>query len=107
MLPQAGYALVWILLFGLLRGGCTGGIMALPAEVLRPGSRNAGFGVSSSVYFVGLAVIPPLAGWILDRTQEPAAPLWFAVGLWLMIPLTLRLFRVLQRRWRAHCEDPP
>lgn len=99
MLPQAGPALLWILLFGLLRGGCTGGIMALPAEVLRPGSRNAGFAISSTVYFLGLSTIPPLAGWVLDVTHEPAAPLWLAMGLWLMIPLTLIVFRVLQGRW--------
>jgi len=101
MLPQAGPALLWILLFGLLRGGCTGGIMALPSEVLRPGSRNAGFGVSSTMYFIGLSAIPPLAGWILDATQKPEAPIWFAMGLWLMIPLTLLVFRVLQRLWMA------
>ncbi|MBS0336467.1 MAG: MFS transporter [Proteobacteria bacterium] len=101
MLPQAAVALPWILLFGLLRGGCTGGIMALPSEVLRPGSRNAGFGVSSTMYFVGLSAIPPLAGWILDATRKPEAPIWFAMGLWLMIPLTLLVFRVLQRLWIA------
>ncbi len=99
MLPQGGPALVWILLFGLLRGACTGGIMALPAEVLRPGSRNAGFGLSSTVYFLGLSVIPPLAGWILDVTQDHDAPLWFATALWLGIPLALVTFRMLQRRW--------
>ena len=99
MLPLAGPALLWILLFGLLRGGCTGGIMALPSEVLRPGSRNAGFGLSSTVYFLGLSVIPPLAGWILDTTKNAEAPLWLAVAMWLMIPLTLLVFRVLQRRW--------
>ena len=99
MLPQAGPALPWILLFGLLRGGCTGGIMALPAEVLRPGSRNAGFAMSSTVYFLGLSTLPPLAGWILDATHDPAVPLWFAMGMWLMIPVTLIGFRVLQRLW--------
>jgi MFS family permease len=101
MLPHAAAALPWILLFGLLRGGCTGGIMALPSEVLRPGSRNAGFGVSSTVYFIGLSAIPPLAGWILDATHQPEAPLWFAMGLWLMIPVTLLAFRLLQRSWRV------
>lgn len=99
MLPQAGPALLWILLFGLLRGGCTGGIMALPSEVLRPASRNAGFALSSTVYFVGLSAIPPLAGWVLDTTGRPEAPLWLAMGLWLAIPVTLAVFRVLQRRW--------
>lgn len=99
MLPLAGPALLWILLFGVLRGGCTGGIMSLPSEVLRPGSRNAGFGVSSTMYFLGLSAIPPLAGWILDTTQSPAAPLMLGVGLWLLIPLTLLAFRLLQRRW--------
>jgi MFS family permease len=102
MLPQGGHALFWILLFGLLRGACTGGIMALPSEVLRPGSRNAGFGLSSTVYFLGLSAIPPLAGWILDATHNHDAPLWFATGLWMMIPLTLLTFRVLQRRWVSH-----
>ena len=99
MLPQGGVVLPWILLFGLLRGACTGGIMALPSEVLRPGSRNAGFGLSSTIYFLGLTVIPPLAGWILDKTRNADTPLWFAMGLWLMIPLTLLVFRVLQRSW--------
>ena len=108
MLPQVTVVLPWILLFGLLRGGCTGGIMALPSEVLRPGSRNAGFGVSSTMYFIGLSVIPPLAGWILDTTQRPEAPVWFAMTLWLMIPVTLLLFRFLQQRWmglHAHRAD--
>ena len=82
--------------------------MALPSEVLRPGSRNAGFGVSSTRYFIGLSVIPPLAGWILDTTQRPEAPVWFAMTLWLMIPVTLLLFRFLQQRWmglHAHRAD--
>lgn len=100
LLPLAGPALLWILSFGLLRGGCTGGIMALPSEVLRPGSRNAGFAVSSTVYFIGLSAVPPLAGWLLDSTRDPRAPLWLGVVTWLMIPLTLLVFRVLQRRWR-------
>lgn len=99
MLPLAGPALLWIIAFGLLRGGCTGGIMALPSEVLRPQARNAGFGLSSTMYFMGLSLIPPLAGWVLDTTHAPRVVLWFAMGLWLMIPLTLLTFRLLQRRW--------
>jgi MFS family permease len=98
-LPAAGPAILWILLFGLFRGGCTGGIMALPAKVLRAGSRNTGFAIASTVYFASMAVVPPLAGYILDLTDNSAAPLWFAGVLWLMIIAVLTAFRLLQRRW--------
>jgi cyanate permease len=100
LLPYIAPALVWILLFGLLRGGCTGGIMALPSQVLRPESRNAGFAVASALYFIGMAAFPAIAGYLLDATANAAAPLWFAGLLWILIPVLLAVFKFLQRKWR-------
>ena len=99
LVPHFAPALLWVLLFGLLRGGCTGGIMALPSQVLRPESRNTGFAVSSAMYFVCMALFPPMAGYILDATNDTATPLWFAGLLWLLIPVVLAVFKILQHQW--------
>jgi cyanate permease len=99
LVPHFAPALLWVLLFGLLRGGCTGGIMALPSQVLRPESRNTGFAVSSAMFFVCMALFPPMAGYILDATNDTATPLWFAGLLWLLIPVVLAVFKILQHQW--------
>lgn len=99
IVPQMAPALIWVCLFGALRGGVTGGIMALPSEVLRPESRTTGFSVVSGVFFISMAALPPVAGYLLDATGNTAAPIWFAGLLWVMIPVMLGLFRLLQRLW--------
>lgn len=100
-IPFVGPAIVWIVLFGALRGGCTGGIMSMPSQVLRPESRNTGFAVVSAVYFVCMAVFPAIAGWLLDATGSTAAPLLFAALLWFLITVVLGVFLVLKQRWIA------
>lgn len=97
LVPYVAPALLWVLLFGFLRGGCTGGLMSLPSQVLRPESRTTGFAVVSAVYFACMAILPPVAGWLLDTTGSPAAPLLFAAGLWAAITAVLLSFRWLQR----------
>ena len=99
MVPVWGPAILWILLFGLLRGGCTGGIMALPSEVLRPESRSTGFGVFYTVFYFGMALIPPAAGYLRDSSGNSEAAIWFGGMLWLLIIASLALFRLLQNRW--------
>jgi len=98
-LPYLAPALIWIVGFGVIRGGCTGGIMSMPAEALRPESRRAGFAVASVVYFIFMAAAPALGGWIVDVTGDFATGLWFAAALWLGILAQLALFRWMQRRW--------
>ena len=97
--PYFAPTLLWILLFGFLRGGCTGGIMALPSQVLRPESRSNGFAVSSAVYFSCMAAFPLVGGLLLDITADAAAALWLAGALWLGIPVQLLVFKVLQHKW--------
>jgi cyanate permease len=100
LVPYVAPALLWVLLFGFLRGGCTGGLMSLPSQVLRPESRSTGFAVVSGVYFVCMSAFPAAAGWLLDATGDTAAPMWFAGLLWLSITVLLIAFRILQRRWK-------
>lgn len=99
LVPYFAPTLLWIMVFGVLRGGCTGGIMALPSLVLRPESRSSGFAVTSAAYFVCLAGFPPIGGYLLDATAQPAVGLWFSAALWLAIPVLLAIFKILQHRW--------
>jgi hypothetical protein len=92
-------AIVWVVLFGFLRGGCTGGVMALPSQVLRSQSRSTGFAVVSATYFICMTAFPPIGGLILDMTGSAAATLWFAGLLWFLITVTLAVFKLLQHRW--------
>ncbi len=101
LIPYAAPLALWVFLFGALRGGCTGGLMSLPSQVLRPESRNSGFAVVSAVYFVCLAAFPPIAGYLLDTTGSTAAPMLFAALLWFAITMLVIAFRILQRRWIA------
>jgi cyanate permease len=105
----AGPALLWVILFGLLRGGCTGGLMSLPSQVLRPASRNTGFAVVSAAYFVCMAIFPAIGGYLLDTTANAATPIWFAAALWLSISLLLAVFLTLKRSWAgdAYAITPP
>jgi MFS family permease len=97
LVPRAAPVLP-LLVFGLVCGAGSGGIMSLPAEVLRPSSRNTGFGVFYTVFYGGIALMPPLAGVLQDATAHPGAPLWFAAALLVTVPVALLAFRRLQAR---------
>ena len=98
LLPAYPPALLWVLLFGLTLAGPVPAIVALPSEVLRAESRSTGFGAWQTVYNVGLAVVPPMAGLLFDVTHSASGPLVFAGALWLMIVPSLGAFRLFQRR---------
>lgn len=84
--------------YGLLMGAAPGAIMALPGEVLRPESRSTGFGVFYAIYYLGLTIFPPIAGWLRDASGEMTLSLLFGAGLMAMTPVALGLFRLAQRR---------
>lgn len=85
---------VWLMLlaFGLLTGPSAGPIMALPAKVLRPDSRALGMGVYFTWYYVGMALLPPAAGYVRDATGLFAAPLLFGCALLVLGAIVVFLF---------------
>lgn len=93
-----GPALLWVMLFGLIRGGCTGGILSLPGQVLRPESRGAGMSVFFTVHYIALAVLPPLGGWLRDSAGAAWAVM-LAAATWLSIVGSLAVFRMVQRHF--------
>ena len=97
-LALGGPPAVLAVAYGLLLGAVPGAIMTLPGEVLRPESRTTGFGVFYALYYLGLTLFPPIAGWLRDASGEMTLPLLFGAGLMAMTPLALGVFRLAQRR---------
>ncbi len=76
-----------------------GPIVALASEVLRPDARGAGMGVFYTWLYLGLAVGPMMAGYVLDVSGEPASSLYLVAFLSLLTIVALAIFRAFQARW--------
>ena len=78
----------WLVLGGLLGGIPAAALVSLPGEVLRAESRSAGMGVFYTIYYLGCALLPALAGALYDASGGQAA-LWMAAGLAFAATVTL------------------
>ena len=81
---------------GILFGPAGGLIMALPSQVLQRHNRAVGMGVFFTVYYLGMGIFPSIAGYAVDLTGNPAAPLVLAqvsIGLALLALLAFGLLR--------------
>lgn len=65
---------------GLLSTGPGPVIMSMPARVLAPERRALGMGYYYTIYYAGMAALPPLAGSVGDTTGSAAAPLFVVAG---------------------------
>lgn len=70
----------WLLLplFGVLAAAPSSLIIVFAGKVLSPETRAFGMGVLYSLFYLGLAALPPLAGLARDVTGSAAAPLQVA-----------------------------
>ena len=98
LLPVGGTVLVWVVVFGIAIGGWPGAVMALPGQVLSTKGRGTGFGVFYTVYYVGMAIFPPIAGWLQDSTGAATASVLFGGLLLALTIVALAVFRLLQLR---------
>src|SRR4029079_2472395 len=91
--PAAGGApLPWLVAGGLIGGLPAAALVSLPAELLLPEARNLGMGVFYTIYYLGCAVLPALAGLLYDRIGGGGA-LVFAAALALSCAPILWAFR--------------
>nr|WP_256476127.1 MFS transporter [Siccirubricoccus soli] len=65
--------------YGLISAPPAALIMAQLGRVLSPASRPFGVGVYYTLFYAGMALLPPLAGWLRDTTGKPEAPILAAV----------------------------
>ncbi len=95
---EASWFLGPFILFGIFAWAPAGSIVALPAEVLSAKNRGPGMGIFFIWYYVGMGTLPAVAGFSLDMTGDPAAPIYFAAAsMFLCIPL-LAMFRLMKRQ---------
>jgi len=99
-LPLTTAPVTLFLLIAVGIGLPPGLIMALPAQALRAENRSIGMGVYYTFYYVGMALLPALAGFVRDVAGSPATAL-FASAMMGIAVLGLAGFRTTQHRSSA------
>ncbi len=92
-LPVTGGALWPFVLIGLLLGPPGPLIMTLPAVAVPVAMRSVAFAVYFTWYYVAMALAPVAAGWLLDTSDQPAAPMALASACLLAACFSLVAFR--------------
>ena len=91
-IAEGGAPLAWLIVGGLVGGIPAAAFVSAPGEFLRPESRGAGMGVFYTVYYLGCAVLPTLAGAVYDASGGKAA-LWMAAATAMLAAGTFFAFR--------------
>ena len=96
-MPLIGPPVVWLLLGGVVAGLAPGALMALVPGSVPPEQLSAALGLFYAIFYLGMAVMQPLAGLLRDVTGSPAAPLFFAAAAMLLTVVALSAFRWIER----------
>lgn len=97
-LPWSAHPAWLLLAIGAVLGLPAGLIVALPAQVLAPAQRAVGMGLFYSVFYAGIGLLSPFAGWVRDFSGAPYAPLLVAAALNLLAVVAIGAFVMLARR---------
>jgi predicted MFS family arabinose efflux permease len=97
LLPLFDWAIPLSLAYGLIGVAPDGLVMALTGQAMAPHKRAFGMGAFLSVFFLGTAPAPGIAGWLYDRTGDAHVPILFAVGLTGAALAGTFAFRAVQR----------
>ena len=97
MLMPSTSSFALIAFIGAVGGLPCGAMLMLPTEVLSPESRGPGMGIFYTWYYVAMALLIPLAGFVRDFTGNPGAPLMFAGCLEIAAIAVLLLLRLLEQ----------
>ena len=96
MVPFIPWYTAMFIMLGIVFAPAGGLIMALPAQVLRKENRAVGMGIFFTIYYVGMGIFPVIAGYTLDLTGSPVAPLILAGVVILLAVVALVWFRLYQ-----------
>ena len=100
-LPTIPGAALGLLLVGVAIGAPPGPLTSLLPRALAPERLATGLGVSYTAYYLVMAVVQPLAGWLRDVTGDPATPVRFAAAAMATTIASVVIFRVIERRAAA------
>ena len=101
VIPFVGVPSLTFGLFGIAFAIATPAIASLPAEILRPANRAAGFGIYYIWYYAGSALLPPVGGLLKDATGTATATVLLSASMMLVSLCLLGLLRWEQAR--RHC----
>jgi predicted MFS family arabinose efflux permease len=101
MLMPSSSSFALIAFIGAVGGFPCGAMLMLPTEVLSSQSRSPGMGIFYTWYYVGMALLTPLAGLVRDFTGNAGAPLTFAGFLEIAAIAVLLLVLLLEHRGRV------
>jgi predicted MFS family arabinose efflux permease len=96
-LPFASAPVAVLLCLVIVTSLPAGPIFSLLAPVLSPENRAVGMGVFFTLFYLGMATLPALAGKFRDLTGDPAAPILAASAMMATGVVLLILFRTAQR----------
>ena len=96
-MPLIGPPVAWLLLAGVVVGLAPGAMVALLPGSVPPAQLAAALGIFYATFYLGMAVMQPLAGLLLDITGSPAAPLLFAAATMALTVAVLGAFRRIER----------
>lgn len=92
--PQAS-----LIVLGIIAGVPAGALMALSAEAVSRENRGPGLGIYYTWYYLGMTLVPGLAGGLRDWTGSAKAPVLLSAVLMVSVVFCVLLLRVLQARW--------
>lgn len=90
---------VTFILFGVFAGVPAGALMALSAQAVSRENRGPGLGIFYTWYYLGMTLMPILAGWLRDWTGSAKTPVLFAALLMAGTVLFVWILRGLQAIW--------
>ena len=93
-LPEAG-----LILLGIIAGIPAGALMSLSAQAVSRENRGPGLGIFYTWYYVGMTLVPVLAGWLRDWSGSAKAPVLLSALLMASVVVCVLLLRVLQAKW--------
>jgi MFS family permease len=93
-LPEAG-----LILLGIIAGIPAGALMSLSAEAVSRENRGPGLGIFYTWYYLGMTLVPALAGWLRDWTGSAKAPVLLSALLMASVVVCVVLLRTLQAKW--------
>ena len=92
---------VVLLACGFFLGLAAGYIASFPAQFLRPETRATGAGVSATIFYLGVTVLPGPIGYAAQRQGSAAVVLVIAIGLALLTMGLVVAFPVVMHRLLA------
>jgi MFS family permease len=88
-----------LIFLGIIAGIPAGALMALSAGAVSRENRGPGLGIYYTWYYLGMTLVPGIAGALRDATGSAKSPLLLGALLMVLVVGCVLALRVLQAKW--------